>query len=98
MKHDFSELRLDHVTRSLRVRRQGVQRVDELTLTACKGEFICPARAIGLRQVDGAQLHRRPPCICRAGSIWLDDLPIPTLPPEQRGFGRVFQNYALFRT
>jgi putative spermidine/putrescine transport system ATP-binding protein len=30
------------------------------------------------------------------GSIWLDDLRIDTLPPEERGFGMVFQNYALF--
>jgi putative spermidine/putrescine transport system ATP-binding protein len=26
----------------------------------------------------------------------LDDLRIDTLPPERRGFGMVFQNYALF--
>ncbi len=30
------------------------------------------------------------------GSIWLDDMRIDTLPPEKRGFGMVFQNYALF--
>src|SRR5439155_351992 len=30
------------------------------------------------------------------GSIWLDDIRIDTLPPELRGFGMVFQNYALF--
>jgi putative spermidine/putrescine transport system ATP-binding protein len=31
-----------------------------------------------------------------SGSIWLDDKRIDTLGPEQRGFGMVFQNYALF--
>jgi putative spermidine/putrescine transport system ATP-binding protein len=31
-----------------------------------------------------------------AGSIWRDDERIDTLPPEKRGFGMVFQNYALF--
>ncbi|WP_323015604.1 ABC transporter ATP-binding protein [Devosia sp.] len=31
-----------------------------------------------------------------AGEIWLDDRRIDTLPPERRGFGMVFQNYALF--
>jgi putative spermidine/putrescine transport system ATP-binding protein len=31
-----------------------------------------------------------------AGSIWLDERRIDTLPPERRGFGMVFQNYALF--
>jgi putative spermidine/putrescine transport system ATP-binding protein len=30
------------------------------------------------------------------GSIWLDDRRIDGLPPERRGFGMVFQNYALF--
>ncbi|MBV8586052.1 MAG: ABC transporter ATP-binding protein, partial [Verrucomicrobia bacterium] len=31
-----------------------------------------------------------------AGSIWLDEQRIDQLPPERRGFGMVFQNYALF--
>lgn len=30
------------------------------------------------------------------GGIWLDDKRIDVLPPEKRGFGMVFQNYALF--
>ncbi|MFY9984320.1 MAG: ABC transporter ATP-binding protein, partial [Chthoniobacterales bacterium] len=30
------------------------------------------------------------------GSIWLDQQRIDELPPERRGFGMVFQNYALF--
>jgi putative spermidine/putrescine transport system ATP-binding protein len=30
------------------------------------------------------------------GEIWLDDERIDGLPPERRGFGMVFQNYALF--
>ncbi|QKW37126.1 ABC transporter ATP-binding protein [Actinomadura sp. NAK00032] len=30
------------------------------------------------------------------GAIWLDEARIDTLPPEKRGFGMVFQNYALF--
>ncbi|HEY8482734.1 MAG TPA: ABC transporter ATP-binding protein [Spirillospora sp.] len=30
------------------------------------------------------------------GEIWLDEERIDTLPPERRGFGMVFQNYALF--
>ncbi|TDC44002.1 ABC transporter ATP-binding protein, partial [Actinomadura sp. KC345] len=30
------------------------------------------------------------------GAIWLDGERIDTLPPERRGFGMVFQNYALF--
>jgi putative spermidine/putrescine transport system ATP-binding protein len=31
-----------------------------------------------------------------AGEVWLDDQRIDSLPPERRGFGMVFQNYALF--
>jgi len=31
-----------------------------------------------------------------AGEIWLDETRIDALPPERRGFGMVFQNYALF--
>ena len=30
------------------------------------------------------------------GSLWLDQQRIDQLPPERRGFGMVFQNYALF--
>jgi putative spermidine/putrescine transport system ATP-binding protein len=30
------------------------------------------------------------------GEIWLDDQRIDDMPPEKRGFGMVFQNYALF--
>jgi putative spermidine/putrescine transport system ATP-binding protein len=30
------------------------------------------------------------------GSLWLDERRIDQLPPERRGFGMVFQNYALF--
>src|ERR671936_2114787 len=31
-----------------------------------------------------------------AGEIWLEEQRIDGLPPERRGFGMVFQNYALF--
>ena len=31
-----------------------------------------------------------------SGEIWLDDERLDPLPPERRGFGMVFQNYALF--
>src|SRR5438874_3890254 len=31
-----------------------------------------------------------------AGEIWLDDQRLDPLPPERRGFGMVFQNYAHF--
>jgi putative spermidine/putrescine transport system ATP-binding protein len=34
--------------------------------------------------------------VLTGGRIWLDDQRIDVLPPENRGFGMVFQNYALF--
>ena len=55
-----------------------------------------PARAVGLRQVDGAELHRRPDRRSTSGTISLDGERIDGLPPERRGFGVVFQSYALF--
>jgi putative spermidine/putrescine transport system ATP-binding protein len=48
-----------------------------------------------LRQIDGPQLPGGAAAAV-SGSIWLDDKRIDGLPPEQRGFGMVFQNYALF--
>src|ERR1700688_235440 len=81
MKHDFQELKLDGVTRAFAgAGGKAFNALDELTLTVRRGEFICIA---GLMQLSG-------------GSIWLDDQRIDTLPPEKRGFGMVFQNYALF--
>ena len=96
MKHDFSELRLDHVTRKFAgAGGKAFNALDELTLTVRKGEFICLLGPSGCGKSTALN------CIAglmhlSGGSIWLDDLRIDTLPPEQRGFGMVFQNYALF--
>ena len=60
MKHDFTELRLDHVTRRFAgAGGKAFNALDELTLTIKRGEFIALLGTVGLRQVDGAQLHRR---------------------------------------
>src|SRR6266536_3504405 len=96
MKHDFKELKLDRVTRQFAgACGKAVNALDHVTLTVKRGEFICllvPSRCgkstalnciAGLMQLSG-------------GSIWLDEQRIDTLPPEKRGFGMVFQNYALF--
>jgi putative spermidine/putrescine transport system ATP-binding protein len=45
--------------------------------------------------VHRLELPRRPPA-ADIGSIWLDEKRIDLLGPKQRGFGMVFQNYALF--
>ena len=96
MKHDFNELRLDRVTR--RFAGSGGQvfnALDELTLTIRRGEFIALLGPSGCGKSTALN------CIAgllplSGGTIQLDDERIDTLPPERRGFGMVFQNYALF--
>jgi putative spermidine/putrescine transport system ATP-binding protein len=96
MKHDFTELRLDHVTRRFAgAGGKAFNALDELTLTIRRGEFICLLGPSGCGKSTALN------CIAglmqlSGGSIWLDDVRIDTLPPERRGFGMVFQNYALF--
>src|SRR5215468_2292977 len=96
MKHDFSELKLDGVTRRFAgAHGQAFAALNELTLTIKRGEFICLLGPSGCGKSTALN------CIAgllplSGGSIWLDEMRIDTLPPERRGFGMVFQNYALF--
>jgi putative spermidine/putrescine transport system ATP-binding protein len=96
MKQDFSELRLDHVTRRFAgAGGKAFNALDDMTLTIRRGEFICLLGPSGCGKSTALN------CIAglmnlSGGSIWLDDTRIDTLPPEKRGFGMVFQNYALF--
>jgi putative spermidine/putrescine transport system ATP-binding protein len=96
MKHDFSELRLDHVTRRFAgTGGKAFNALDDMTLTVRRGDFICLLGPSGCGKSTALN------CIAglmhlSGGSIWLDDTRIDTLPPEKRGFGMVFQNYALF--
>jgi len=96
MKHDFSQLKLDHVTRRFAgAGGKAFNALDELTITVKRGEFICLLGPSGCGKSTALN------CIAglmqlSGGSIWLDDTRIDTLPPEKRGFGMVFQNYALF--
>jgi putative spermidine/putrescine transport system ATP-binding protein len=96
MKHDFSELRLDNVTRRFAgAGGKAFNALSEMNLTIRRGEFICLLGPSGCGKSTALN------CIAgllplSGGSIWLDDQRIDTLPPEQRGFGMVFQNYALF--
>src|SRR5437762_9697439 len=96
MKHDFSELKLDRVTRRFAgAGGKAFNALDELTLTVRRGEFIALLGPSGCGKSTALN------CIAglmnlSGGTIWLDDLRIDTLPPEKRGFGMVFQNYALF--
>ena len=96
MKHDFSELKLDRVTRRFAgAGGKAFNALDELTVTVKRGEFIALLGPSGCGKSTALN------CIAgllglSGGSIWLDDQRLDTLPPEKRGFGMVFQNYALF--
>src|SRR5512142_175092 len=96
MEQDFDELRLDRVTRRFAgVGGQALAALNELTLTIRRGEFIALLGPSGCGKSTALN------CIAgllplSGGTIHLDDRRIDTLPPERRGFGMVFQNYALF--
>ena len=66
-----------------------------VTLTVARGEFIALLGPSGCGKSTALN------CIAGLlplsdGAIWLDDTRIDELGPEARGFGMVFQNYALF--
>ncbi len=96
MKHDFSELRLERVTRRFAGSGGNIfNALSELSLTIRRGEFIALLGPSGCGKSTALN------CIAgllplSGGMIRLDDTRIDTLPPERRGFGMVFQNYALF--
>src|SRR5512135_1168537 len=96
MKHDFSDLRLDRVTRRFAGSGgRAFNALSDMTLTIRRGEFIALLGPSGCGKSTALN------CIAGLmplsdGSIWLDAERIDTLPPEKRGFGMVFQNYALF--
>ncbi|MBQ0895734.1 ABC transporter ATP-binding protein [Micromonospora sp. U56] len=87
----FSQLRLEGVSR-----RFGSQdALSDLDLTIEAGEFIALLGPSGCGKSTALN------CLAgllplTGGSIWQDERRIDTLPPERRGFGMVFQNYALF--
>ncbi|MEO9135342.1 MAG: ABC transporter ATP-binding protein [Casimicrobiaceae bacterium] len=96
MEHDFEELRLDRVTRRFAgAGGRAFNALSELTLTIRRGEFIALLGPSGCGKSTALN------CIAgllplSGGTIQLDEIRIDTLPPERRGFGMVFQNYALF--
>ena len=96
MKPDFNELRLDRVTRRFAgLGGHAFAALNELTITIRRGEFIALLGPSGCGKSTALN------CIAglmplSGGTIQLDDIRIDTLPPERRGFGMVFQNYALF--
>src|SRR5579871_1591341 len=87
----FKELRLEGVRRDF----GAVNALRDLTLTIRRGQFVAllgPSgcgKSTALNCIAGLQP-------LTGGGIWLDERRIDVLPPEKRGFGMVFQNYALF--
>ncbi|MEU0789556.1 ABC transporter ATP-binding protein [Amycolatopsis sp. NPDC005961] len=87
----FEQLRLDGVSRSFGT----ANALSGLDLAISRGEFVALLGPSGCGKSTALN------CLAgllplTGGSIWLDDARIDGRPPEQRGFGMVFQNYALF--
>jgi putative spermidine/putrescine transport system ATP-binding protein len=87
----FNELRLDKISRSFGTHHA----LRALDLTIRGGEFVALLGPSGCGKTTALN------CLAgllplTSGAITLDGRRIDTLPPEQRGFGMVFQNYALF--
>ncbi|MGO4572464.1 ABC transporter ATP-binding protein [Microvirga sp. 2TAF3] len=87
----FDEVRLDRVSRDFGT----LNALRNINLTIKRREFIA------LLGPSGCGKSTTLNCIAgllpvTGGSIWLDKNRVDTLRPEERGFGMVFQNYALF--
>jgi putative spermidine/putrescine transport system ATP-binding protein len=87
----FETLRLEGVSRSF----GGQQALAGLDLTIRRGEFIALLGPSGCGKSTALNCLAGLLPLTR-GSIWQDDTRLDLLPPEKRGFGMVFQNYALF--
>jgi len=91
VSRNFRELRLQGVSREFGL----LNALRDISITIRRGEFIALLGPSGCGKSTALN------CIAgllplTGGSIWLDEARIDPLPPEDRGFGMVFQNYALF--
>ncbi len=87
----FRELRLDSLSRDFGTHNA----LKDVSLTIRKGEFIALLGPSGCGKSTTLNLIAGL-LPATGGGIWLDDKRIDPLRPEERGFGMVFQNYALF--
>jgi putative spermidine/putrescine transport system ATP-binding protein len=87
----FRELRIDRLSREFGT----VNALKEVSLTIRQGEFIALLGPSGCGKSTTLNILAGL-LPASGGGIWLDERRIDRLRPEERGFGMVFQNYALF--
>jgi putative spermidine/putrescine transport system ATP-binding protein len=87
----FRALKLDRLSRDFGTHNA----LKDVSLTIGKGEFIALLGPSGCGKSTTLNLIAGL-LPATGGGIWLDDRRIDPLRPEERGFGMVFQNYALF--
>ena len=89
------QVRFEHVTKQFSGKHGTVTAVNDLNVTIPSGKlvgFLGPSgcgKTTSLYMIAG--IHT-----LTAGNIWFGEECVTTLPPEKRGVGMVFQNYALY--